>query len=60
MRSGSITTLLSIRGSEIHPSPSSGLGQIMWDYCGMERTAEGRGEATAGRRSAGGVLAQRP
>jgi succinate dehydrogenase / fumarate reductase, flavoprotein subunit len=36
-----ITKLLSIKGQRTVTSFHRELGQIMWDYCGMERTAEG-------------------
>jgi succinate dehydrogenase / fumarate reductase, flavoprotein subunit len=36
-----ITTLLSIKGQRTVTSFHRELGQILWDYCGMERTAEG-------------------
>ena len=36
-----INTLLSIQGSRTVDSFHKELGQIMWEYCGMERTEEG-------------------
>jgi succinate dehydrogenase / fumarate reductase flavoprotein subunit len=36
-----IDTLLSINGTRTVDSFHRELGQIMWDYCGMERTEEG-------------------
>ncbi|WP_293786750.1 fumarate reductase/succinate dehydrogenase flavoprotein subunit [uncultured Aeromicrobium sp.] len=36
-----INTLLSINGTRTVDSFHKELGQIMWDYCGMERTEEG-------------------
>ncbi|HHX46901.1 MAG TPA: FAD-binding protein, partial [Brevibacterium sp.] len=36
-----INTLLSINGSRTVDSFHKELGQIMWEYCGMERTEEG-------------------
>ncbi len=36
-----IDTLLSIQGSRTVDSFHKELGQIMWEYCGMERTEEG-------------------
>ncbi|MET0820238.1 MAG: fumarate reductase/succinate dehydrogenase flavoprotein subunit, partial [Aeromicrobium sp.] len=36
-----ITTLLAINGTRTVDSYHKELGQIMWDYCGMERTEEG-------------------
>ena len=39
-RTGS-TKLLSINGNRTVDSFHRELGQIMWDYCGMERTEEG-------------------
>ncbi|MFT3970466.1 MAG: fumarate reductase/succinate dehydrogenase flavoprotein subunit [Micropruina sp.] len=36
-----IETLLSIQGSRTVDSFHKELGQIMWEYCGMERTEEG-------------------
>ncbi|NRQ49844.1 fumarate reductase/succinate dehydrogenase flavoprotein subunit [Aeromicrobium stalagmiti] len=36
-----ISTLLSINGTRTVDSYHKELGQIMWDYCGMERTEEG-------------------
>jgi succinate dehydrogenase / fumarate reductase, flavoprotein subunit len=38
---GRIDKLLSIKGSRTVDSFHRELGQIMWDYCGMERTEEG-------------------
>lgn len=36
-----VQTLLSIQGNRTVDSFHKELGQIMWDYCGMERTEEG-------------------
>jgi succinate dehydrogenase / fumarate reductase flavoprotein subunit len=36
-----VSTLLSINGSRTVDSFHRELGQVMWDYCGMERTEEG-------------------
>jgi succinate dehydrogenase / fumarate reductase flavoprotein subunit len=36
-----VNTLLSINGTRTVDSFHKELGQIMWDYCGMERTEEG-------------------
>ena len=36
-----VTKLLSINGSRTVDSFHRELGQVMWDYCGMERTEEG-------------------
>nr|WP_036923164.1 fumarate reductase/succinate dehydrogenase flavoprotein subunit [Propionicicella superfundia] len=38
---GRIDKLLSIKGTRTVDSYHKELGQIMWEYCGMERTAEG-------------------
>jgi succinate dehydrogenase / fumarate reductase, flavoprotein subunit len=38
---GRVETLLSIQGSRSVDSYHKELGHLMWEYCGMERTAEG-------------------
>ncbi|GGH12072.1 fumarate reductase/succinate dehydrogenase flavoprotein subunit [Silvibacterium dinghuense] len=43
----SIQKLLSIKGKRTVDSFHRELGKIMWDYCGMSRTAEGLKEAIA-------------
>ncbi len=40
-----IETFLSIKGNRSVDSYHKELGQIMWDYCGMERTEEGLNKA---------------
>ncbi|KUP95163.1 fumarate reductase/succinate dehydrogenase flavoprotein subunit [Thermobifida cellulosilytica] len=42
-----VQKLLSINGSRTVDSFHRELGQIMWDYCGMERTEEGLNKAIA-------------
>ncbi|MEY9215392.1 fumarate reductase/succinate dehydrogenase flavoprotein subunit [Thermobifida halotolerans] len=42
-----VDKLLSINGSRTVDSFHRELGQIMWDYCGMERTEEGLNKAIA-------------
>jgi succinate dehydrogenase / fumarate reductase flavoprotein subunit len=42
---GRIATFLSVKGTRSVDSYHRELGQIMWDYCGMERTEEGLNKA---------------
>ena len=55
-----IKKLLSIKGKRTVDSFHRELGKIVWDYCGMARTAEGLRDARSGRsascaRSSGGT-----